>query len=267
MWSKRSVNIQVFWALLCLVPTCGASLAQNQLGKFAVLANDSDCKAENIASTTAIIGKTLKAGDTNARSAGIQSLIQVGASAVPALMVEMASTLRPDSNAENWPPEIQSYAIALTSVTRSILGNDPAAIRSFRDCDTGGIIRPLVFAARSDLSPLRINSASILANIIDNTTVCFVLDQLRDKIISVNGRANLLGVTNSMASYAYKENVASIEKTLLLIEEGMSGGSDLSQTIGLISSIRSRLASSANRLHPIPEPLRQYCANYVFQQN
>ena len=150
---------------------------------------------------------------------------------------------------------------------RNVLANNAEAIKVFRACRTDATIKPLVWGARGQQQGIRVNATLILGNVIDNTTVCFVLHHLRQPNINnnVNGRANLLGVTVAMASYAYKENVQAIEETLRIIDPKIeSEKGDLSQTKKIIAELRARVGLSSNRDTPLPEELRKYCADYNY---
>ncbi|WP_035641926.1 hypothetical protein [Bradyrhizobium sp. ORS 375] len=197
--------------------------------------------------------------------ASAAALGQIGSDALPVLMASISETLRRDAEASAWPQAQRDSAVILTDVVRAILSNDPQAILRFRQCTTDAVIRPLVWAARGDNQRLRVNAANILANVIDNTTVCFVLHHLRDSGITASGRANLLGITNSMASYAYRENVASIMKTLDIVNEQILNGIGFDQSRMIIRDISSRMAQSENKNVSLEAvSLQRYCLNYDF---
>jgi len=165
--------------------------------------------------------------------------------------------------------DAQFYFVALTDVLRTIVSNNVEAIGLFRACDDPKIVRPLVWAARNvSNSSARINATLVLGNIVDNTTVCFVLHHLRDPKISINGRANLLGVTLAMAGYAYEENAKAIEDTIAIVQRNISTVQmDLTQTQKLIADIGARVRSSANRNTPLPPSLREPCASYGYSRD
>jgi hypothetical protein len=126
-------------------------------------------------------------------------------------------------------------------------------------------VKVLAWAARSDDAGLRLNAANILANVVDNTTICFIVHHLRDSSISRPGRANLLGVTRAMASYAYKDNVEAIAAVLGRIGAALNSSSgDLTQTRSIMVDITDRLQRSANKNAPIPVELRDFCKDYPY---
>jgi hypothetical protein len=161
-----------------------------------------------------------------------------------------------------WPPADLQWATLVTNIAKTILESNDLAITLFRQCRDGldQVIKALVWAARGDETNLRINAASILANVVDNTTVCFVLHHLRDPTISASGRVNLLGVTVGMASYAYKENVDSIQQTIRRLN--LSG--DTTQTQRLIDELLTRIQRSPNRDTSLPDNLSMFCKNYNY---
>ena len=209
--------------------------------------------------------RALHASDEPTRLAAAAQLGQIGRGALPPLMAAIPEDMRHNAGANAWPPAQRDFAIVLTDVIRAILAGDSQAILRFRDCTTDAIIKPLAWAARGDNDRLRVNAANILANVIDNTTVCFVLQHLRDSTISTPGRANLLGVTNSMASYAYKENVASIDATLKKVSEQIGSNPGFEQSKAIMKDISGRLAQSQNKDTSLEAAqLKKYCFEYKF---
>src|SRR6185295_17781680 len=156
---------------------------------------------------------SVKAQEDKARGAAASALINDWRTALPTIMEEFRAV---KGASDRWPPDQQSYLLSITDIIRTILSANAEAITLFRACDDGFIIKPIIWAARGQNPSLRLNATLILGNTVDNTTICYLLHHLRDPNISSNGRANLLGATVAVASYAYKENVLSIEKTLEL---------------------------------------------------
>jgi hypothetical protein len=209
--------------------------------------------------------RSLGASDEPRRLAAAAVLSQIGKDALPALMGAIPQNMRHNAESNSWPAMQRDFAIVLTDVIRAILAGDRQAILRFRQCTTDNIIKPLVWAARGDNQRLRVNAANILANVIDNTTVCFVLHHLRDNTISTSGRANLLGVTNSMASYAYKDNVSDITKTIEIATAQIGSSPGYDQSRNIIKDISARVAQSENRNTSLQAAsLNNYCANYNF---
>lgn len=211
--------------------------------------------------TTAL--QSLQAKDEKSRLAAAATLAQIGKDALPALMAAIPDTMQHNAQSETWPQK--DVAVALAEVTRAILAGDRQAILRFRQCTTDTIIKPLVWASRGDNQRLRVSSANILANVVDNTTVCFVLHHLRDADLSTPGRANLLGVTNSMASYAYEDNVASISKTMQIVNAQIGTSAGLDQTRAIIGDISGRIERSENKGTSLQAAgLKEYCTGYDF---
>ncbi|UWU80781.1 hypothetical protein N2603_20635 [Bradyrhizobium huanghuaihaiense] len=208
--------------------------------------------------------KGLQSNDEPTRLTAAGTLGQIGKDALPALMAAIPQFLRRNPEPSTWPPTQRDVAIVLTDVIRAIISDDRLSILRFRQCTTDTIIKSLTWAARGDNQRLRVNSANILANVVDNTTVCIVLHHLRDSNISTNGRANLLGVTNSMASYAYRENVNDISKTLEIVNAQIGSSIGFDQSRIIVRDIYSRLAESENKETSLQTSLKEYCGSYNF---
>jgi hypothetical protein len=149
--------------------------------------------------------------------------------------------------------------LPITDVLRTILFNKSGSIHAFRDIGSHSAIRPLVWAARGEDRPLRINSTYVLASVVDNRTVCVVLHHLRDPSISPDGRVNLLQVAMSMAGYAYADIVEETMETLEIIR---STQTDIgSQSARLMEDLDRRTRGSSNRndRSPFPE-----CSGYDY---
>ena len=100
-------------------------------------------------------------------------------------------------------------------------------------------------------------------NIVDNTSVCFVLHHLRDPNLSVNGRANLLGVTYAVASYAYSDNVKAIDDTLDVLRPKID--QNATQTLKLVNDIASRVNASTNKSTTLEQAdLKEPCTGYDY---
>jgi hypothetical protein len=205
----------------------------------------------------------MRAGDEPSRLAAAASLVQIGKDALPALMAAIPEPMRHNAESNAWPQK--DFATALAEVIRAIVAGGREPILQFRQCTTDAIIKPLIWASRGDNQRLRLSAANILANVIDNTTVCFVLHHLRDTTISPSGRANLLGVTNAMASYAYEDNKASISKTMEIVNTQIGTSAGLDQTRAIISDISGRIERSENKATSLQAAgLKEYCTGYNF---
>jgi hypothetical protein len=253
---RTAAGVLVAWCCFVAISPFAPAAAQSS--------NAVRCSYETRSDVASAL-RSLQASDEPTRLTAAATLGLIGKDALPAMMAAIPEYMRRNTQSNEWPPVQRDIAIVLTDVVRAILAGDRQAILRFRECTTDVIIKPLTWAARGVNQRLRVNAANILANIIDNTTVCFVLHHLRDATISMPGRANLLGVTNSMASYAYKENVASITKTIEIViaQIGSSPGFDQSRSI--IRDISARLAQSENKNTSLEAvSLKKYCADYNF---
>jgi hypothetical protein len=194
------------------------------------------------------------------RAVAASALVNDWPNSLPTVMRELTKFSGP---ADGWAPNQQSYFLSITDVLRTVLSTNVDAITLFRVCHDTATIKPLISAARADTQPLRLNATLILGNIVDNTSVCFVLHQLRDPKINVNGRANLLGVTYAVASYAYSDNVKAINDTLDVLRPRIEANA--TQTLKLISDITSRVNASSNKSATLADAgLKEPCTGYDY---
>jgi hypothetical protein len=213
---------------------------------------------------TIVTLKTVRSGDDGARIEAARSFLDNWRVNLPGLIKEVGQL--PSGKTSSWLAPDLRYATFLTDVVKTILSANDQAIPLFRLCDNDRIIKVLAWGARSDERALRLNAANILANVVDNTTVCFVLHHLRDPAINANGRANLLGVAVAVGSYAYKENVEAIGATLDQLRTSLAAShDDLSQTQKLIVELASRVQRSSNGNTPLPDALSAYCKSYDYR--
>jgi hypothetical protein len=253
---RTAARVLAVWCCLVAISALAPAAAQSS--------NAVRCSYET-RSDVAFALRSLRVSDESTHLAAAAALVQIGKDALPALMAAIPESMRHNAEPNLWPAVQRDFATVLTDVIRAILSGDDQSILRFRQCTTDAIIKPLIWAARGDDRRLRVNAANILANIVDNTTVCFVLRHLRDATISTSGRANLLGVTNSMASYAYKENVASITKTIEIVTEQIGSSPGFDQSSSIIRDISSRMAQSENKNTSLEAAsLKKYCGGYDF---
>jgi hypothetical protein len=226
------------------------------------LAQAQDRRCAPNAGATVNLDLVRGADNDKTRAVAASSLINDWRTAMPTVMLELSKTSGP---VERWRPDQVSYFLSISDVLRTTLSNNVDAITLFRACRTPEVVRPLIWAARGPSQGIRLNATLILGNIVDNTTVCFVLHHLQDPSISANGRANLLGVTLAVAGYAYLENVNAIERTFQKIESQV--GAELAQTQKLMSDVLTRTKTSQNRLIPLGrEGLADPCAMYPYEK-
>ena len=97
-------------------------------------------------------------------------------------LVAVLTTLRPRIVVgSNWADEDVARLIQATGALRTILANKgPSAIRIFRSSDNLDAISTLVTAARGNNQTARVNAAIVLADVIDNSSLCVVIDHLYD---------------------------------------------------------------------------------------
>jgi hypothetical protein len=110
----------------------------------------------------------------------------------------------------------------------------------------------------------------ILANVVDNRTVCVEIDQLYDEKIGltpfgVKGRANLLAVVSVVAPWAYRETYENIENMIDVIT-GTLDESDpaIQQTRDIVKNIDQRLkrqTDESNKAQCLPADERD-CYRY-----
>jgi hypothetical protein len=162
--------------------------------------------------------------------------------------------------------------IQVTGAIRSILGNGSiAAINDFRDLDNLDVIMVLAFAARSNDQVARVNAALILSDVIDNNSICVVIDHLYDPAINApdsrSGRLNLLGVATVVAPWAYRENFDNLKRLQDYITPVVAAESDADQTRRVLQNLAERLdfqkdTPESQKNSALPGDLRE-CYRYL----
>lgn len=104
----------------------------------------------------------------------------------------------------------------------------------------------LAYLARSQNYSLRYNSSFILANIVDNNTVCVIVDHIYDRTyledeVGRNGRANLLGVLRAVAAWVGPLNRGRILKMVDTIGIAIAQEKDVETTRRLLDELMIRL--------------------------
>jgi hypothetical protein len=151
---------------------------------------------------------------------------------------------------------------------------DKKIVALIRSNDSKDFIRALTFGARSDNKDLRSNATVLLANTIDNNTICIVLDHLYDNKDSseefwTNGRANLLAVAAVISPWALRENYENIQRVVQNVEPMVSKDDpNLEITRELLVRIRNRLSLQDEYNNPKKESTLTAanldgCADYV----
>jgi hypothetical protein len=92
---------------------------------------------------------------------------------------------------------------------------DPIA--RIREADSIAIVDLLAYGAKSTDYDTRANTTNLLTNIIDNSTVCVVMDHLADPTLSASedgfkGRAALLATVSVVAPWATKSNYENMKQ-------------------------------------------------------
>jgi hypothetical protein len=149
------------------------------------------------------------------------------------------------------PDEDYGSVLVLLKQTRAAT-EDPEAIKGFRAIDDLGVIRTLLDMAAIDDRGIRINASLILANVVDNTTVCAVIDRLVTGNINDITRYNLLQVVKIVAGYARPDVRQWIEEALASTQSQVEGAENATKTRALVDEIAGVLDTST----PIgPKPL------------
>jgi hypothetical protein len=137
--------------------------------------------------------------------------------AIPCLIAILTS-LKPRAVGADATQEDLARLIQATGGLRTILANEGSgAIRVFRRNDNLDAISALVAAARGTNQTARLNSAIVLADVIDNSGICVVIDHLYDPTLGdtndgKSGRVNLLSIASVVAPWAYKENYENLTR-------------------------------------------------------
>jgi hypothetical protein len=206
-------------------------------------------------------------------------------------LIKTLEGLKDSAQLTTLPTEVRNQFLSATGALRAIIsklnaddeksGNSNGLngfIKTFRNNDSVDVISVLTFGARSDAYEVRSNSLLILANVIDNTTVCVPLDHLwdpdigkldKDNDYSVRGRANLLSVVSVVAPWAYSENFYNIKRVKDYIWEKIDRSDpNLKQTIDILNNIQTRLDSQTDKTNmnvSLPENLKKKCVKYVLR--
>ena len=204
-------------------------------------------------------------------------------------LIKTLEGLKDSAQLTTLPTEVRVQLLSATGALRAIIsklnaddeknGNSNGLdgfIKAFRNNDSVEVISILTFGTRSDAYEVRSNSLLILANVIDNTTVCVPLDHLWDRDIgkldngkdySVRGRANLLSVVSVVAPWAYNENFYNIKRVKDYTWDNIDKSDpNLKQTVDILNNIQTRLDSQSDKTNKnvfLPENLKKKCMTYV----
>ncbi|RJT27263.1 hypothetical protein D3227_36440 [Mesorhizobium waimense] len=124
----------------------------------------------------------------------------------------------------------------------------PEDIRRFREWKNDDeIVRGLIPLAAGLRSENRSPATLVLGNVVDNTNVCYVIAYLASTPdIGADGQYNLLQVVRQVASYAFSDTAAWIEKLVEFKERQLKAQSDVENTARLLDRIRDALGKRAN---------------------
>ena len=120
------------------------------------------------------------------------------------------------------------------------------SIREFRSADNIDTIATLVSGARNNNPTVRVNAGLILSDVIDNTGLCAVIDQLYDPTLGESdsgrsGRLNLLTVASVVAPWAYKENFENLRRLQDYMVPIVESERDSRQTLRVLANLIDRL--------------------------
>ena len=192
--------------------------------------------------------KRLESSNVADSTAAAKFLVDNWKNSLMPLIIELATFEKIAASPTQSDDDVKAM-IAVTDVLRTILANKEkeGALNDFTDHDSAQVIVALAWMARGNVRALRINSTYILANVVDNTNVCIVLDHLRDPKIHVDGRINLLQAIQPVASSAYQDNAELIKNSLTVVERNAGNDTKVS---ALINEINQRTATSTNIKKP-----------------
>jgi len=162
-------------------------------------------------------------------------------------LVDELRKLRPRIAAPKIDPRDSPQLVRITGALRTVLVNDSVgALEEFRRLDDLDVISVLAFAARGDDQSARINATRILSDVVDNNTICVILDHLYDPELGssdsgASGRVNLLGVTSVLAPWAYQENYQNIRRLVDYMRRQVSGAGDFATSVRVLDNIEERL--------------------------
>ncbi|MEQ1951500.1 hypothetical protein [Mesorhizobium sp. CN2-181] len=172
-----------------------------------------------------------------------------------------------------WADEDVARLIQATGALRSILANGgPSAIRISRSNDNLDSISTLVTAARGNNQTARVNSAIVLADVIDNSGLCVVIDHLYDPDLGEtndgkSGRVNLLSIASVVAPWAYRENFENLGRLRDYIGPKLQQDNDAKRAMVLYTNLVDRMnyqndIRNPNMKQDLPSSMRE-CYSYV----
>ncbi|WP_224407299.1 hypothetical protein [Afifella sp. IM 167] len=179
--------------------------------------------------------------------------------------------------------DAQRFRVITGALRNAISVSSRNAIRVLRAEDDVLDAEILARGARHHDRGIRINSAFILANVVDNSTACVVVDFAYLDVAAsisdtpaINGRANLIKIASVVAPWAFRENFQALDQLHEKLTSEMKLYpadvlKNLSNTIDLLNLLRLRLDSQENidnspKNFPIPPSIGSGCrAEYRFR--
>lgn len=162
------------------------------------------------------------------------------------------------------------YLVAITDVLRTMVVERFEAVRAIRleirNMDRRRVLAPLVAGAGSGYRSLRINATVILASVVDNGTVCLVLQQLRNGARNAPEKINLVQVVSSMAGYAFRETVEATAQMVQKVRGEQSGFSpeDWRRIAVHLDEVEQGMSASINKDHSLP-PTEAFCKDFDYE--
>jgi hypothetical protein len=148
-------------------------------------------------------------------------------------------------------PEIDPKTTATMNRVTAALGllidrSGMTAIDKIRAVDNLSVAQLLAYGSRTTDKSTRDNSMVLLSNIVDNSTVCVVLDQMADPALAegaagLQARANLLASVSVVAPWAMKSNYEQMRSLAGYLEADLADEKDVDQTRRLLTNFIDRL--------------------------
>ncbi|WP_415402446.1 hypothetical protein [Tateyamaria sp. SN3-11] len=216
----------------------------NMLLAFEIHAETKTCSA---ISTTVLEGKAQRLSELN-------TVVDPLSCIVPQIPKYKADLANPQPALE----ALEAY-LSLTAAAILLVESNFEYVTRFRAIDDIEVAETLAIGAGNRDRSVRLNSARLLASVVDNSTFCVVLDYLHapvrliedDNSTSVNARANLLGVVRGAAQWIGEENQLALARTLDYTVRSIDfeNTENLTKTLALIADIERRLdTNTAGRI-------------------
>ena len=137
----------------------------------------------------------------------------------------------------------------LVRLGRSAIGPQDSIV-AFNSVSDISMIRKLVDISTVDISDIRINAALILTDVVENRTVCTVVNKLMESELSDNARFNLLQVLKIISSSNRLKNVevkswigAAVQRNRALMEHAANADKTKSLLSEIERNVNSKVVS------------------------